>query len=82
MNPDLNLKLLLKLNLSNSNTWKIIEKERVEGFEHRNSKKRINKMEVTNDENSTNKIIHNMQSNTNICLIKLDDIELEDDSPE
>ena len=64
------------------NTWKIIEKERVEGFEHRNSKKRINKMEVTNDENSTNKIIHNMQSNTNICLIKLDDIELEDDSPE
>lgn len=56
------------------NTWKIIEKERIEGFEHRSCKKK-NKMEVTNDENSNNKIIHNMKKNTNVCLIKLDDID-------
>lgn len=56
------------------NTWKIIEKERVEGFEHRSSKKKNQKMEVTNEENSTNKIIRNMQSNHNVCLIKLEDV--------
>ena len=56
-------------------TWKIIEKERVEGYEHRNTKKKLNKMEVLNDDNSTNKIIHNMQTNNNICLIKLDELE-------
>ena len=30
-------------------------------------------MEVVNDENSTNKIIHNMQNTNNVCLIKLDE---------
>ena len=55
------------------NIWNIIEKERVEGYEHRNVKKKINKMEVLNDENSTNKIIHNMQNTNNVCLIKLDE---------
>lgn len=58
--------------------WKTIEKEKVEGFEHRNSKKKLLKtdfVEVLNDENSTNKIIHNMKNNQNICLIKLEDYE-------
>ena len=58
--------------------WKIIEKERIEGYEHRNVKKKIHKLEfveVINDENSTNKIIHNMKNNENVCLIKLDDYE-------
>jgi putative phage-type endonuclease len=59
--------------------WKTIEKERVEGFEHRNVKKRLIKpdiVEVTNDETSTNKIIHNMQNHNNICLIKLDENDI------
>ena len=55
------------------NFWKIIEKERVEGYEHRNVKKKIHKTEIFNDENSSNKIINNMQNNNNICLIKLND---------
>ena len=41
-------------------------------------KKKIHKLEfveVINDENSTNKIIHNMKNNENVCLIKLDDYE-------
>ena len=57
--------------------WKTIEKERVEGFEHRAAKKRnsvqeIIMVDIVNTGNSTH-IFKNMPTGKNICLIKLDD---------
>jgi hypothetical protein len=54
--------------------WKIIEKERVEGYEHRSPKKKIAKPEVMHDENTTSQYIKNLpRGNHNICIIKLDE---------
>jgi hypothetical protein len=50
--------------------WRIIEKERVEGFEHRNSKKKISIKMSTDLSNSY--MIQNMPLQNSICLVKLD----------
>jgi putative phage-type endonuclease len=50
--------------------WKIIVKERVEGYEHRASKKKMN---VVSDASSNSYIINNMKLNKSICLVKLDE---------
>ena len=53
--------------------WNIILKERVDGYEHRASKKRI-KTEVvieTDINNSDKHIIRNLPLSNNICLVKL-----------
>lgn len=50
--------------------WDIIEKERIEGYEHRAVRK---KPLVVHDENSTNQIIKNFPLSNNVCLIKLDE---------
>jgi putative phage-type endonuclease len=52
------------------NIWNTIEKERVEGYEHRAVRK---KPVVVHDESSTNQIIKNLPSSNNVCLIKLDE---------
>jgi putative phage-type endonuclease len=53
-------------------TWEIICKERVDGYEHRNVKKR--RVEVVSDLGySSSQLIKNMPISTNICLIKLDE---------
>jgi putative phage-type endonuclease len=50
--------------------WRIIEKERVEGFEHRSSKKKISvKMGV---DLSNSYVIKNMPLQNSICLVKLE----------
>jgi putative phage-type endonuclease len=53
-------------------TWEIILKERVEGYEHRNSKKKIlaNTI-VSSDTTSNNYLIENLKINKSICLVKL-----------
>jgi len=56
-------------------TWKTIERERIEGYEHRSAKKRIPKPEVSHDGDSTSQFIRNLPTNNSICLIKLDDNE-------
>lgn len=48
-------------------TWRIIEKERKEGYEHRNTKK--HKTQVTND--ASGYTIRNLNLTNSICLIKL-----------
>jgi len=53
-------------------TWKTIERERVEGYEHRSAKKRVPKPEVVHDGDSTSQFIRNLPTNNSICLIKLD----------
>jgi len=56
-------------------TWEIIERERISGYEHRASKKRnINDVIVINTtDGSESQIITNMPpSNGGICLIKID----------
>lgn len=54
--------------------WKTIEKERVDGYEHRNPKKKIIKPEVMHDENTTSQYIKNLpKNNHNICIIKLEE---------
>jgi len=50
--------------------WKIVEKERVEGYEHRAAKKKINVL--MNSDLSNSYIIHNMPSQNSICLVKLE----------
>jgi hypothetical protein len=50
-------------------TWSIIKKEKVEGYEHRSPKKRV-KTEVLEDENG--KHIKNFPTTNTFCLIKLD----------
>jgi len=54
-------------------TWKIIEKERTEGYEHRSAKKRVPKPEVVHTSESTSQFIRNLPANNSICLIKLDE---------
>ena len=54
-------------------TWKTIERERVEGYEHRSAKKRVPKPEVVHDGDSTSQFIRNLPTNNSICLIKLDE---------
>jgi putative phage-type endonuclease len=50
--------------------WQIVERERVEGYEHRNAKKRIPTIEITST--STSYVIQNMHITPLLCLIKLD----------
>ena len=50
-------------------TWSIIQKEKVEGYDHRSPKKRV-KTEVSEDENG--KYIKNFPTSNQFCLIKLD----------
>jgi putative phage-type endonuclease len=50
--------------------WRIIEKERVEGYEHRISKKKITVSMNTDVSNSY--IINNMPKQNSICLVKLE----------
>lgn len=55
------------------NCWKTIEKERVDGYQHRASKKKeLNNTIVTSDSSSNTYVIKNMKQNNNICLVKLD----------
>ena len=51
--------------------WEIIEKERASGYEHRNSKKRQPKTQVTQE--TEGYAIHNLNLTNSICLIKLDE---------
>lgn len=54
--------------------WNIILKERKEGFEHRAPKRRLKPTEVyisNNNDNTETYIIHNLEFNNNINLIKL-----------
>ena len=50
--------------------WRIIEKERVEGYEHRSSKKKISV--IMNNDISNSYMIKNMPVQNSICLVKLD----------
>jgi hypothetical protein len=50
--------------------WRIIEKERVEGYEHRSSKKRISV--IMNTDLSNSYMIKNMPIQNSICLVKLE----------
>ena len=52
--------------------WDIIQKEKIEGYDHRSPKKKIVKSYVTVDDTSGTHTIHNMKLNNSICLIKLD----------
>ena len=54
-------------------TWKTIERERVEGYEHRSAKKRFPKPEDVHDGDRTSQFIRNLPTNNSICLIKLDE---------
>ena len=50
--------------------WRIIEKERIEGYEHRAVKKKIS---ITmNTDLSNSYVIKNMPLQNSICLVKLD----------
>lgn len=53
------------------NTWNTILRERVEGYEHRASKKQRQHIEVLSAEDGTH-YIRNIPTNKSICLIKLD----------
>lgn len=55
--------------------WEIIEKERVEGYEHRAAKKKVSKTVpvLTSQNNSSNYVFENMPLSNSICLIKLDE---------
>lgn len=53
--------------------WKIIEKERVTGYEHRLAKKKPAKPEVMHETNDTSQYIKNLASSQSICLIKVDE---------
>jgi putative phage-type endonuclease len=50
--------------------WRIIEKERVEGYEHRTAKKKISVSMGTDLSNSY--VINNMPLQNSICLVKLE----------
>ena len=52
-------------------TWKIIENERITGYEHRGSKKRT-RSDLTIETIDENKVITNMPLTGRICLIKMD----------
>ena len=54
-------------------TWDIIERERVEGYEHRAAKKRILKTEVIHGTDASgSQFIKNMPLTNSVCLVKLD----------
>ena len=53
------------------NAWATILRERVEGYEHRASKKQKQQIEVLSAEDGTH-YIRNIPTNKNICLIKLE----------
>ena len=53
--------------------WLTILKERVDGYEHRTSKKRIAKINITNDGASKSYMIQNMPLTNSICLIRFDE---------
>jgi hypothetical protein len=50
--------------------WNTIERERVEGYEHRTTRK---KPIVLHENDTTSQTIRNLPSQNNICLIKLDE---------
>jgi hypothetical protein len=50
--------------------WRIIECERVEGYEHRNNKKKIS-VKMSSDL-SNSYVINNMPLQNSICLVKLE----------
>jgi len=50
--------------------WRIIERERVEGYEHRTSKKKVSVSMSTDVSNSY--VINNMPLQNSICLVKLE----------
>ena len=57
--------------------WKIIESERVSGYDHRASKKKKitqhhTEVELLHEDDKSSYIIHNLPVSTSICLIKLD----------
>jgi hypothetical protein len=53
--------------------WETIEKERVSGYEHRNSKKRSDKVVVVSESpESSSYLINNLRLTNSICLVKLD----------
>jgi putative phage-type endonuclease len=52
--------------------WETIEKERVEGYEHRASKKRGTKPLSISQDASMNYVVENMPLSNSICLVKLD----------
>ena len=54
------------------NLWNIILKERVEGYEHRATKKRKPKMSI-NMNNVSNSYITNITQKSAVCLIRLDE---------
>jgi hypothetical protein len=51
--------------------WETIEKERVEGYEHRASKKRGIKSLTISQDASMNYVVQNMPLTNSICLVKL-----------
>jgi len=51
--------------------WETIEKERISGYEHRNTKKRQPKTQVTQE--TEGYAIHNLNLTNSICLVKLDE---------
>ena len=51
--------------------WNIILKERVEGYEHRASKKKIKTEVVVETMNNNDKHIKNLPLSNHICLVKL-----------
>jgi hypothetical protein len=54
--------------------WNIIQKEKMEGYEHRMPKKKTQRLEVVHDANTTNQVIRNLPENTKkVCLIKLNE---------
>jgi putative phage-type endonuclease len=48
--------------------WDIIEKEKVDGYEHRSPKKKVNKLGASNVDTR----VHTIPRQTKICLVKLD----------
>ena len=54
--------------------WQTILKERVDGYEHRASKKRIAKINVTSDDASNSYMIQNMPVMNSFCLIRFDEM--------
>jgi putative phage-type endonuclease len=58
-----------------TNIWNTIVKERVDGYEHRAPKKRVNKntIQISNDGSSSSYMVQNMPLTNSVCLIKLDE---------
>lgn len=56
-----------------SDVWETIVKERVDGYEHRATKKKLLKnVIVTSDSSSNTYHIENLNTNRSVCLVKLD----------